>query len=89
MAIYSICSSSNNRPGIIQNEPNHRLINLNLKVYDKDVVDEPLPSIPSLPISSQDAEHILRNLNHSIPTSWEGGLQSYGLGPGPVRVSFS
>lgn len=51
-----------------------------------------LPSIPSLPISAQDALPILKSLEGPVaPLSWHGALElpAYRVGRGPSTVNFS
>lgn len=50
-----------------------------------------LPSIPSQPLSYQEASRILRHLaGPNVPEGWQGGLPfAYHVGPGPVRVRLA
>jgi N-acetylated-alpha-linked acidic dipeptidase len=49
-----------------------------------------VPKIPSLPISYQEAEKILRRLGGPrVPDDWQGGLPfSYHVGPGEASVAM-
>ncbi|HZQ90766.1 MAG TPA: M28 family metallopeptidase [Terriglobales bacterium] len=49
-----------------------------------------LPRVPTTPLSSADAEPLLRNLGGpESPRDWQGGLPfTYHVGPGPVRVKM-
>eukprot|EP01018_Ginkgo_biloba_P010498 Gb_39263 [translate_table: standard] len=59
---------------------------------DKDVLEK-FPSIPSLPISANEARHILMSLSGpTLPPSWRGSLEindDYGVGRGPGILNFS
>ncbi len=49
-----------------------------------------LTKIPVMPISYEDAEPLLKNLNGQlVPAEWRGSLPNpYHVGPGPARVHF-
>ena len=67
---------------------------VNKKLWEKEtglVRDDYYASIPSLPISYEAAEPILKALGgQAVPAGWQGGLPfAYHVGPGPAEVSFS
>eukprot|EP00249_Psilotum_nudum_P016054 c25636_g2_i1 orf=268-1953(+) len=61
------------------------------RLTDPDVASR-LPKIPSLPISAEDAQHILSSLDGPVaPPDWHGSLElhEYRLGRGPGKLNFS
>ncbi|KAL1821182.1 hypothetical protein ACET3Z_016051 [Daucus carota] len=58
---------------------------------DPDVVKR-FPAIPSMPVSSETAEEIMRTLEGGrVPEEWKGSLKSFvkGIGPGPTKLNFT
>jgi N-acetylated-alpha-linked acidic dipeptidase len=53
--------------------------------------DEYYATIPSLPLSYDNAHELLKHLaGPNVPSGWQGGLPlAYHVGPGPLEVSFS
>lgn len=50
-----------------------------------------LPHVPTVPLSSEDAAPILKNLGgQQVPPEWQGGLPfPYHFGPGPAKVHLT
>lgn len=63
-----------------------------LSVSSKEVTEK-FPSIPSMPISADDARRILLSLSGpAVPSSWRGSMdldEHHGLGRGPGILNFS
>lgn len=50
------------------------------------------PGVPSMPVSEEIAERIMRTLEGGrVPEEWKGTLKSYvrGIGPGPTMLNFT
>ena len=58
---------------------------------DPDLVKR-FPAVPSMPVSSETAEEIMRTLEGGrVPEEWKGSLKSFvkGIGPGPTKLNFT
>ncbi|XP_057843341.2 probable glutamate carboxypeptidase LAMP1 isoform X2 [Cryptomeria japonica] len=53
-------------------------------------IADKFPSIPSMPISAEEAQHILISLlGPPVPSKWRGSLNIQGVGRGPGVLNFS
>lgn len=61
--------------------------------FEDDEVVKRFPGVPSMPVSEEIAERILRTLEGSkVPDEWKGTLNSLvvrGIGPGPTMLNFT